>query len=53
MTQPEINLTLTIEDTNQILLALQELPAKVCNPLSQKIHEQAREQLKPESAEQE
>jgi hypothetical protein len=53
MTQPEINLTLTIEDTNQILLALQELPAKVCNPLSQKIHEQAREQLKPEPAEQE
>lgn len=41
----KINLTLTIEEANTVLAALQELPAKTCNPLTQKIHAQANEQL--------
>lgn len=36
--------TLTEEEANIILVALQELPAKVCNPLSVKLHEQAQKQ---------
>lgn len=35
----------TVDEANVILAALQELPAKVCNPLSQKIKEQAQPQL--------
>jgi hypothetical protein len=50
MNQNTVTLTLTVEDANYILLALQELPAKICNPLSQKIHEQARDQVTPEPA---
>jgi hypothetical protein len=44
-------LQLTVEEINLILAALQELPAKVSNPLTQKIHEQARPQLDPEVTE--
>lgn len=41
-----INLTgLSVEEVNVILAGLQELPAKVCNPLSQKIRIQAEAQL--------
>jgi hypothetical protein len=36
---------LTEEEANVILAGLQELPGKVCNPLSQKLIEQAKEQL--------
>lgn len=43
----KLNLLLSIEEINIILSGLQELPAKICNPLTQKIHEQANEQLKP------
>ena len=46
-----INLTLTIEQINNILVALQEIPAKICNPLSQNIHKQVQDQL-PKPAEQ-
>jgi hypothetical protein len=46
MTQ-QINLTLTVDETNAILAALQELPAKLCNPLTKKIVEQAEPQVKP------
>ena len=42
---PELNLVLTLEEINVTLAALQELPAKICNPLSQKITEQAKKQL--------
>jgi hypothetical protein len=35
----------TIEETNNILAGLQELSAKICNPLTVKIQKQANEQL--------
>jgi len=35
----------TIEEVNHILAGLQELPAKICNPLSQGIQKQAAPQL--------
>lgn len=35
----------TIEELNAILAALQELPGKICNPISQKIKSQAEEQI--------
>lgn len=39
----------TIEETNNLLAGLQELTAKICNPLTVKIQKQANEQLpKPE-----
>ncbi len=41
----------TIEETNNLLAGLQELTAKICNPLTVKIQNQANEQLpKPETA---
>ena len=40
----------TIEETNNLLAGLQELTAKICNPLTVKIQNQANEQLpKPET----
>jgi hypothetical protein len=36
---------LTLDDVNVILAALQEVPAKICNPLSQKIRAQAEAQV--------
>jgi len=36
---------LTIEEVNVILAALQEIPAKLCNPLSDKLRKQAEDQL--------
>lgn len=43
----EINFTLTIDEANMILNAIQELPAKLANPLTQKLQAQAKEQLEP------
>ena len=43
----QLTFTLTIEEANYILAALQELPAKVCNPLTRNIQEQANAQLQP------
>lgn len=43
-----IKIALTIEEVNQILAALQEMPAKICNPLSTKIHVQAESQIPKE-----
>ena len=40
-----ITLTVSIEEANHILAGLQELPAKICNPLSVKLQKQAQEQL--------
>jgi hypothetical protein len=46
MNETIINLTnLSIQEVNFILGAIQELPAKIANPLSQKIREQAVSQL--------
>ena len=36
---------LTEDEANVILAGLQELPAKVCNPISQKLVEQAKTQV--------
>lgn len=44
---PSLDLTLTLDEVNAILAALQELPARVANPLTQKISEQAKKQLEP------
>lgn len=44
----EIKLTLTnlsVQEVNAILAGLQELPAKVCNPLTQRIQQEAQQQL--------
>jgi len=40
-----LTFNLTIDEANTILEGLQELPAKICNPLSNKIKQQAQEQL--------
>lgn len=44
---PTLNFEFTLNEANAILAALQELPAKVCNPISQKITKQAQAQLEP------
>jgi hypothetical protein len=42
---PTFTLELTLEETNVVLAALQELPAKLCNPLTEKIRTQAQAQI--------
>ena len=42
---PSLALDLTLGEINAIIAALQELPAKICNPLTAKITEQAQAQL--------
>lgn len=42
---PTLTLNLELNDINVILAALQELPAKVCNPLTDKVKSQAVPQL--------
>jgi hypothetical protein len=45
----EFTFRVTYEEANVILAGLQELPGKICNPLTQKLQQQAQEQLpKPE-----
>jgi predicted DNA-binding transcriptional regulator YafY len=40
----EYTFTFTEQEANAILNAIQELPAKVANPLTQKIRDQAQQQ---------
>jgi hypothetical protein len=42
---PTFNIQINLEETNMVLAALQELPAKICNPLSEKIKSQAQAQI--------
>lgn len=42
---PLLTLELTLGEINAVIAALQELPAKICNPLTAKITEQAQKQL--------
>lgn len=42
---PTFNFQLTLEEANYVLAGLQELPGKICNPLSEKIKSQAQEQI--------
>lgn len=53
--QMNLNFELTVDEANAILAALQELPAKICNPLSEKLKQQAAPQIaaaaaKPDTA---
>lgn len=41
----QFTFTLTTDEANAILNAIQDLPARVANPLTEKIQKQAREQL--------
>jgi hypothetical protein len=41
----------TVEEANTILAALQELPAKIANPLTAKLQQQAKPQLTTEETE--
>ena len=43
-----LTLTVTVEEANHILEGLQELPARICNPLTIKLQKQAKEQLPKE-----
>ena len=46
MTSTDIlHISITVEEANAILAGLQELPAKVANPITQKLQSQAQEQL--------
>ena len=40
-----LKLELSVEEINHVLSGLQELSAKICNPLSVKIQKQANDQL--------
>lgn len=42
---PTLDVSLELSEINAILAALQELPGKVCNPLSEKIKSQVVPQL--------
>ena len=42
---PDFTFVLNLNEANAILAALQELPAKVANPISEKIKAQAQEQI--------
>ena len=42
---PVLNFEFSLNEANMILAGLQELPAKICNPLSQKLQSQAKIQL--------
>lgn len=42
---PTLQFEFTLEEANAILVALQELPAKVSNPVSEKLKAQAQPQL--------
>ena len=45
-----LKLELTVEEINHVLAGLQELSAKICNPITVKVQKQASEQLpKPEA----
>lgn len=42
---PTFDFQLNLEETNIILSALQEIPAKICNPITEKIKTQAQAQI--------
>ena len=43
---PDITITLNLNEINSVLASLQELPARTCNPITKKITEQAQEFIK-------
>lgn len=46
----EFTFKVTEQEANAILMAVQELPARVANPLTQKLQQQAQEQLPKQEA---
>lgn len=42
---PDFTFVLSLNDANAILAALQELPAKIANPITDKLKAQAQEQI--------
>lgn len=46
----EFTFKVTEQEANIIVTALQELPAKIANPVTQKLQSQAKEQMPPEEA---
>ena len=46
----EFTFSFTEAEANTVLSALQELPAKIANPLTQKIQQQAKEQIQKSEA---
>lgn len=51
MNDLELTFKITYAEANAIIAGLQELPAKVANPIIQKLQEQAKPQIpKPEEA---
>lgn len=44
----EFTFTLTEQEANIVIAGLQELPAKVANPITKKLQEQAQSQMKKE-----
>lgn len=47
---PEFTFVLDLNEANAILAALQELPAKIANPITEKLRAQAQEQLPQQEA---
>jgi hypothetical protein len=47
MEDVHLTLDLKISEINVILAALQEIPAKIANPLTENIRKQATDQLQP------
>jgi hypothetical protein len=45
MNDIELTFKVSFDEANYILAGLQELPAKICNPLTQKLQLQAKDQL--------
>lgn len=48
----DLTFTFTVQEANTLLTALQELPARVANPLTAKIQQQAQPQLPKPDGEQ-
>lgn len=44
------NISLTLEELNAVLLGIQELPARIANPLDKKIRDQAQAQVAEHNA---
>lgn len=51
MNETTITITLSIQEANAVLAGIQELPAKIANPLTEKIRQQASTQLSQPSQE--
>lgn len=47
----EFTFTLSEQEANAVLTAIQELPARIANPLTKRLQEQAQEQMPKQPAE--